>query len=88
MKRCKFCEAMKVNRQCLEISKSWITEEEKAILGEFMGDFSVAIVKRTWFSKRGKKHAARTTEYRYRGLGYTLNYCPECGKSLKGGNDE
>lgn len=29
-----------------------------------------------------KRHAGRTTDYRNRGIGYKLNYCPECGRKL------
>ena len=50
-------------------------------------DITVAMVVRTY--RRGyKRNASRTTDYRYQGCGYALNYCPECGKSLKGAPTE
>ena len=79
---CKFCEAMQTNRQVEEISRSWSTEDELKQYGRYMVDYSVAIVKRSWYRKKGKWSAFRTTEYRYRGLGFALNYCPECGKKV------
>lgn len=87
MKRCKFCEAMKSYKQIEEFTHEWNADTEKR-LGKYMTVYSVAIVKHSWYRKLGKKHAGRSTDYRYRGLGYALNYCPECGKSLKGGQDE
>lgn len=88
MSLCKFCEAMKVNRHCEEICKSWTTEPERQQYGNYMTEYSVAIVKRSWYKKVGKKGAERTVEFRYRGLGFELNYCPECGADMRGEKDE
>ncbi len=79
---CKFCEAMEINRQCEEISKSWTTDAEKEQYGEYMTEYTVAIVKRSWYSKMGKKNSGRSVEFRYRGIGFKLNFCPECGKEM------
>ena len=46
-------------------------------------EITVALVVRDWTDIMGKKNAARTTNYRWRGLGYKLNFCPECGKKLE-----
>ncbi len=75
---CKFCEAMKVNRQCDEITQS----PDESVYGKYMSEYTVAIVKRHWYSKRGKRTASRTVDYRHMGLGYKLNYCPECGAKM------
>lgn len=75
---CKFCEAMKVNRQCDEITQS----PDEFPYGKRMSEYTVAIVKRHWYSKRGKRTASRTVDYRHMGLGYKLNYCPECGRKM------
>ena len=80
---CRFCEAMKANRQCYEISRSWATDYELEEYGKYMTEYSVAIVKRSWYQKKGKKSAGRSVEFRYRGLGFALNYCPECGKKVQ-----
>lgn len=76
---CKFCEAMRVNRQCDEIDKS----PDKLACGKYMSEYTVAIVKHHWYSKMGKRNASRTTDYRHMGLGYKLNYCPECGRKME-----
>ena len=82
MSACKFCEAMKVNRQIEEVSRSWTTDEESKHYGKYMVEYTVAIVKRSWYRKNGKRRSGRSVEFRYRGLGFELNYCPECGQIL------
>lgn len=76
---CKFCEAMKVNRQCDKIDQS----PNELTYGKYMSEYTVAIVKRHWYSKKGKRTASRTVDYRHMGLGYKLNYCPECGADMR-----
>ena len=83
MTTCKFCDAMRVNHQVEEISRSWSTDAELKQYGRYMIEYSVAIVKRSWYQKIGKRKAGRTVEFRYRGLGFELNYCPECGKKVR-----
>lgn len=82
---CKFCEAMKANRQVEEISRSWATDDELKQYGKYMVEYTVAIVMRSYYKKRGKRNSSRTVEFRYRGLGFDLNYCPECGADMRGG---
>jgi hypothetical protein len=43
--------------------------------------YSVAIVSRI-FVKGRKGCRGSSTDYRYRGCGYALNFCPECGRQL------
>ena len=83
MSVCKFCEAMKVNRQIEEINRAWATNEDLKRYGKYMVEYTVAIVKRSYHQKTGKKKSGRMLEFRYRGLGYELNYCPECGADMK-----
>ena len=83
MSKCRFCSAMEQHREVEAITKSWTTEKEKSQFGEYMTEYSVAIVKHSWYKKNGKRSGGRTTDYRYRGLGYALNYCPECGKRME-----
>lgn len=85
---CKFCEAMKTNRQVEEISRSWTTDDELKQYGKYMVEYTVAIVKRSYYKKRGKRNSSRTVEFRYRGLGFDLNYCPECGADMRGEEHE
>ena len=70
---CKFCEAMELNRKVDTITKKNYPEIEHR--------YSVAIVKRT-FVKGCKGARGSSTDYRYRGCGYALNFCPECGRKL------
>ena len=81
---CRFCEAMESNRKVYKISSEWLTDAERNQYGKYMIEYTVAIVKRTWYKKKGKATAGRTTQYRYRGIGFDLNYCPECGRKVKG----
>lgn len=80
---CRFCEAMESNRKVYKISSEWLTDAERNQYGKYMIEYTVAIVKRTWYKKKGKATAGRTTQYRYRGIGFDLNYCPECGRKVK-----
>lgn len=79
---CKFCTAMANNRDVERFVRGRATEYELSMYGKYMMEYSVAIVKRSWYQKKGKKAASRTTEYRYRGSGFALNYCPECGRRM------
>jgi hypothetical protein len=51
-------------------------------LGRWMNEYTVALVIHGWYQKRGKKSASRTVDFRNKGLGYKLNFCPECGKKI------
>ena len=85
MSVCKFCEAMKVNRQIEEVSRSLTTDEKSKYYGKYMVEYTVAIVKRSYYRKTGKKKSGRTLEFRHRGLGFELNFCPECGADMREG---
>lgn len=83
LKPCKFCEAMKVKRQIRKFTNEHQSQEDLKKYGKHKTEYAVAIITRSWYSKNGKKHAGRTTDYRHMGLGYKLNYCPECGRKIK-----
>ena len=71
---CKFCDAMTGNRRRDSILKKYEQDIERR--------YSVAIVSRMF--KKGHRGArGSSTDYRYRGCGYALNFCPECGRKLK-----
>lgn len=70
---CKFCDSMQRNLQVDEILKKHDPLMEKR--------YSVAIVSRMFFKGR-KGSRGSSTDYRYRGCGYELNFCPECGRKI------
>lgn len=70
---CKFCEAMALHRRVDTILKKTDPDMEHR--------YSVAIVRRMFFKDR-KGSQGSSTDYRYRGCGYALNFCPECGRKL------
>lgn len=82
-KPCMFCEVMKIKHGVADFMREKQSPEELGKYGEYKTEYAVAIITRSWYSKSGKKHATRTTDYMYTGLGYKLNYCPECGRELK-----
>lgn len=51
--------------------------------GMILQEITVAMVIRSWKKGTPKSKAGRTTDYRHMGIGYRLNYCPECGKQLR-----
>ena len=85
LKPCEFCQALKISKHVNEIINSRQEPDERESIGKYMCECTVALVIHNWYKKLGKKTAGRSTDYRYRGLGYKLNYCPECGKKLTGG---
>ena len=76
MSGCKFCEAMDDWKKAESVGTRFWPEK-------IMREYKSAIVIRTWTKEKGKKHAGRSTDYRRNGIGFDLNYCPECGKKLK-----
>ena len=56
--------------------------EENEKYGTLKTCYSVAILRARWWSKAGKKRAEKQTDFRRGGLGYKLNFCPECGKKI------
>lgn len=70
---CKFCEAMESHRRVDTI----LNKNDP----DWSQRYSVAIVARS-FLKGRKGSQSTSTDYRYRGCGYALNFCPECGRQL------
>ena len=79
MNGCKFCGALMSWKQIDEFYKVTVPDPE---LGKYCCEYTAALVIRHWYSKKGKRSAGRTTDYRHMGLGFKLNYCPECGRRL------
>lgn len=80
MAECEFCDALWLYKfSDRELNKLHVADGEPRMFHEY----TVAIVRRSWTKARGKRHAGRSTDYRHLGLGFKLNYCPECGKALR-----
>ena len=76
---CKFCESLESWKNIHEFHNQDITKAEK-----MKHEYTVALLIHSWCPKyKTKRQASRTTDYRNQGLGYKLNYCPECGRKLK-----
>lgn len=71
---CKFCEAI----QGYKRAETILRKQDP----DFHYRYSVAIVKRI-FCKGSSGSMGSSTDYRYLGCGYKLNYCPECGTEIK-----
>ena len=76
MSECKFCKNLEFYKNLDR------NQESDPELGRYKTEYRAALVIRSWYEKRSKRGAGRTTDYRYRGIGYRLNYCPECGRKL------
>lgn len=74
-KPCAFCEALQAYNNIRQLNNA---NSEPKLLEEY----NVALVVRCWM-KGNKRMAGRTTDYRYRGIGFKLNFCPECGRKVK-----
>ena len=80
-KKCKFCEELEGYKRIHAHQEQRDPYDPE--LGPYLHDYKVALVIRSWFKKWGKRNAGRTVSFRYKGLGFDLNYCPECGKELR-----
>ena len=79
-KPCAFCEALQRNKNIRAFYNDLRKEEGEEKIYE---DYTVALVVRS-YAKGKKRTAGRTTDYRNQGIGYQLNFCPECGRKLTG----
>lgn len=75
---CEFCRAYQSWKRAEYITNRYAEIEEKN-----NQELNCAIVVRTWTKSKGKRNASRITDYRYRGIGYKLNFCPQCGTDLR-----
>lgn len=70
---CEFCRVFAMQKKFDRIAKKQFPDISHR--------YSVAMVQRT-FVKGRRGSQGRTTDYRYQGIGYKLNYCPECGRKM------
>ena len=83
MSQCNFCKDLKEIENRYMMTNDGQTYGEIEEYGEWMQELTVAIVERNWYQKRGKRSASRTIHFKNQGIGFALNFCPECGKRLK-----
>lgn len=76
MDRCKFCENLTHYKK---IETFFCKREQEPLKYEY----TVALVIKSWLPSHGKRNCAKSTDYRNQGIGYKLNFCPECGKEIK-----
>lgn len=69
-RKCTFCEAYKYRLELDSLEAGLIRKH------------TVALISRTKLPDE-KNFRGRITDYNARGAGFKLNYCPECGRSLK-----
>lgn len=74
-KPCQFCESLQRYKDIRTFNNVYFKPR-------IYEEYNVALVVRSW-TKGNKRTAGRTTDYRYRGIGFKLNFCPECGRRLK-----
>jgi len=74
-KPCVFCEKLQTYKSIRQFNNA--NFEPK-----LYDEYNVALVVRSW-TKGNKRMAGRMTDYRYRGIGFKLNFCPECGRKVK-----
>lgn len=75
-KRCEFCESLNLKKYIENNIESWKKPK-------LYHEHTVAMVDKTWTKITGKRGGSRVTDYKKNGIGYKLNFCPECGKDLK-----
>ena len=82
---CDFCRHLENRKFFVKYYNKTLKENGEPVI---RCEMSVALVRRTWHKGVNKKCAGIDTDYRYRGIGYKLNYCPECGKYLRKGKKQ
>ena len=80
---CNFCKDLKVIEDRYKMTNDRQTYGEIEEYGEWMRELTVAIVERNWYQKKGKRSAGRIIHYKNQGIGFALNFCPECGRRLR-----
>lgn len=84
MNECEFCKAYKERKRIDKKNNDYRKALDDPMKVKYA--YTVAFVSRSWVVGR-RQGFSRIVDYRYRGIGYKLNYCPECGRKLKGGKE-
>ena len=76
---CKFCESLENWQDIHKFDNAHAPKDEKK-----KHEYRVALLIYSWCPKhKTKRQASRLADYRSKGLGYKLNYCPECGRRMR-----
>lgn len=74
MTECKFCERLEESERKRIFNNKW---DKDCVHNEY----TVALVIR--IKRHRRLQGGRTVSFRNQGLGFKLNYCPECGREIK-----
>lgn len=74
---CKFCDCLQGNKR---LDREFNIDKEPS--RKLHHSYTAALISHSWTSQYGKRNACRSLYYRNRGLGFELNFCPECGKKI------
>ena len=73
---CEFCESLEAWKRARRFSNRHDGYKIKE-------EYNVALVIRSWTPQKGKRRAGRLVDYRNQGIGFRLNFCPECGREIR-----
>ena len=82
MKDCIFCDFYEHYKRVDRYIRQEAKKTKSMIINH---EYSVALVERAWENGTSKRNSNRATHYKNKGIGYDLNFCPECGRQLKRG---
>ena len=77
---CAFCDALAMHKWANSILQCDHGADDQVLHA-----YSTALIIHSWLKSMGKASASRLVDYRHKGLGFKLNYCPECGRQMKRG---
>ena len=81
-KECPFCSAVSSS---IQIAEFWNGLKPGGLIEpeQYNMELSVALISRKWKPGTPKGSGGRMVDYKYRGCGYKLTFCPTCGKRLR-----
>ena len=80
LKSCNFCDRLNLAKWVEAVIAA---DRKGEKMPRIYREYKVAIVQRSWTKEKGKRNSSRSIFYKNRGVGFDLNYCPECGRKLK-----
>ena len=77
---CKFCDTMEQSNRALQ---SHNTSCQNSKYPKLKQELKSALLVKSWRADEPKRNATYNT-FTHGGRGYQLNFCPECGRKIKG----